>query len=204
MRVNAMIESHIRTAEQAARKYSRGRGAEEYEELRGVALLALSKAAAAYGGPEGGFARYAYAACRNAILTELKRRRKAVSLDAPVPGTDGATLGAVLADGRAEDPAARHDGSRLLPARRNTVRLHEVEVRATSQEVGGWMAELRAACFDALKASDMTDIMKRVVEKARRGDVQSVKLILDYFAGGKAMGVTQTVVVRQQPAAPEE
>ena len=46
-------------------------------------------------------------------------------------------------------------------------------------------SRLRMAMFDAIKEADVTQIMNKMVEKAKEGDPAAVKTIMDYMLGGK-------------------
>lgn len=70
--------------------------------------------------------------------------------------------------------------------------------------IGDWASRLRAATFNAVNESDMTEVMQAVVKRAKAGDLAAAKLLLDYMAGGRQGNVRQTVVVRQTAAGGED
>lgn len=45
--------------------------------------------------------------------------------------------------------------------------------------------KLRLALYDAVKESDVTEIMHNLVAKAKQGDAQAVKTVFDYLLGAK-------------------
>lgn len=80
-----LIEENMRLAYWTAQKF-KGCGIEQ-EDLNGIALLGLVKAARAYDEQKGAFTAFAIPVMRNRILMELRRNKrcaKAVSLDAEI------------------------------------------------------------------------------------------------------------------------
>lgn len=49
--------------------------------------------------------------------------------------------------------------------------------------LAGRAAKIRAALFKAVNAKDMTDIVDKLVEKAKTGDLAAIKLLLDRTLG---------------------
>ena len=95
-----------------------------------------------------------------------------------------------LADRKQDDPATVVEvREKYAPKRRSVI--SEVKVRTPDPETGKWAADLRKACFDAISPQDMTDVMKTVVKRAKDGDIQAVKLLLDYFVAAVAEGKTK-------------
>jgi hypothetical protein len=138
-------------------------------------------------------------------LTELRRRQEGkpvqqTCLNAPLQGEEGED-GGCLIDGmsqkREPDPAAAAEAVEQVQRRRQVFRLQE---HGTSQAQDGaleWMRTLREACFDAVSATDMKDVMKAVVQKAKKGNLSATKVLLDYLCGGKISQSRPTVVIQQ-------
>lgn len=57
------------------------------------------------------------------------------------------------------------------------------ELEKVSGGVPAWMAEMRAAMFDAVTPADIRAIMQKQVEKAKSGDPAATKLVLEYITG---------------------
>lgn len=61
---------------------------------------------------------------------------------------------------------------------------------------------LRQAIFDAISVQDVTEIVKRQVEKAKAGDEKSLQFVMKYVLGfGQPISVQQINVVSQKAAA---
>lgn len=69
-------------------------------------------------------------------------------------------------------------------------------------DLGGWMASMRAAVFDAITAGDMVDITKGIVAKAKKGDIRAAEFLFRYVVGSPAINVRQQHTVSHEPAAP--
>lgn len=74
---------------------------------------------------------------------------------------------------------------------------------ANQNDVPAWMAKMRAAMFNAVKESDITEIMAGVVERAKKGDAQAVKIVMEYIVGANKPPHSQTNVLIQQSDAPQ-
>lgn len=48
-----------------------------------------------------------------------------------------------------------------------------------------YQASLRAAIFDGVSQSDVADVVKSIVAKAKTGDVAAQRMMFDYVLGGK-------------------
>lgn len=207
MSPNQLAELNTHVVQRAARNVVGRRDPELIEEFVAIGNAALVEAAQAYnpaGGEEVG--KYLYRRVRRAMDNELRRMayhaRRTGRLDAPLSRDepDGPTVVTATADHRFSDPSAEVAAAdSLLPAKRgyNSMRLAETEVIAPIG-VGDWAARLRAATFNAVNESDMTEVMQAVVKRAKAGDLAAAKLLLDYMAGGRTGGVRQTVVIQQQ------
>lgn len=145
------------------------------------------------------FGPYAVQRVRWHLIRHLKREKnqivsKADSLDYSDKDDASDTYGNNIVDKRQDDPS---EVAELLDVGNSgRVKMSQIVVRADKQ-TGQWVAALKAACFNAVSPHDMTDIMKVIVKKAKKGNIQATKLLLDYLCGGKAGGVNQTVIVNQ-------
>lgn len=85
--------------------------------------------------------------------------------------------------------------------RRHMLKLADAaELTPPVDEVGEWATELRKAAFNAVSEQDITDIMRKQLEKAKAGDSAAAKMVLGYLTGGGApkVKIVQQVVVAQQ------
>ena len=48
-----------------------------------------------------------------------------------------------------------------------------------------YQAKLRNAVFDAISESDVSDVVKQIVGKAKEGDTKAQKMFFDYLLGAK-------------------
>jgi hypothetical protein len=205
--VNAsqIIESNVHIVERAARNVAGRRDPELIEELVAIGNLALTEASQQFDPSTGEeLQKFLYRRVRRAMDNELRRfayhGRRVQRLDSPLSrdDPDGATVVTATADRRASDPATEVAAAEsMLPAKRgyNSLRLDQVEVLAPIG-VGDWAAKLRAATFNAVNETDMTEVMQAVVKRAKLGDLAAAKLLLDYMAGGRQGNVRQTIVVQ--------
>lgn len=60
-------------------------------------------------------------------------------------------------------------------------------------DVGNWQARLRNALFDAVTETDVTEIAKSLVDKAKGGDLGATRLLFSYVLGGTSVKVNQAV-----------
>ena len=113
--------------------------------------------------------RIAYNACNNFVRRQIGRddsvsgalRKATTSLDKPI-GEDGELLDLVFDE--------RTDLELPPPEPRNFL---------------AWAATVRAEVFNAVEKQDVSDMMKAVVKKAKGGDLDAVRLLMDYVLGGK-------------------
>jgi hypothetical protein len=68
--------------------------------------------------------------------------------------------------------------------KRNALSLRAIEGQLMPEEQT-FQARLRQACFDGIKESEVTDVVKQIVTKAKEGDAHSQKLFFDYLLGMK-------------------
>lgn len=78
-------------------------------------------------------------------------------------------------------------------------------VESQIDEQNGTLAmqgQLRQAIFDAISVQDVTEIVKKQVEKAKAGDEKSLQFVMKYVLGyGQPISVQQINVVSQKAAA---
>jgi hypothetical protein len=78
-------------------------------------------------------------------------------------------------------------------------------VESQIDEQNGTLAmqgQLRQAIFDAISVQDVTEIVKKQVEKAKSGDEKSLQFVMKYVLGyGQPISVQQINVVSQKAAA---
>lgn len=138
------VEQHLGLARKVAWKY---RGAAEQEELLSVAYLGLTKAGVRYQPERGGtFSTFAYIVVESEILIFLRKEKRwkgLLSLDDPIPGTEGLTFQETIPD--PADPFLALENrllaeeiletGNLTPAERKTMKLYYQEGK-TQTEVG--------------------------------------------------------------------
>jgi hypothetical protein len=80
----------------------------------------------------------------------------------------------------------------------HSLRLDEARVATPKPNgVGAWADKLRQAAFDAVKESDMTDLMGSLMKRAKDGDNNAAKLVLNYLTGGGAPPAAEAVTPEQ-------
>lgn len=60
-------------------------------------------------------------------------------------------------------------------------------IQKTDFELPPWMIALRNAAQNAVKPSDISEIMKKQVELAKKGNTQAVKFVFEQLLGGSAI-----------------
>ena len=65
----------------------------------------------------------------------------------------------------------------------------------SQSDIANWQNSLRAACFNAISPDDMSDIIKKQIEKAKDGNVQSANFMMALVGTNKPVQVKQTNVV---------
>ena len=199
---NALVVQHQGIARQVACKFATA-DSEKWEDLVSVAVVQMLREAPKYDPERGAPSTYFYHVCRSAILNHLKvdgrHNVEGGSLDEELPG--GQRLSEVVPDNTTDDPAATVEALETvdrvcleLTHQTRGVRVNIDDLKKADRRARDasrkWKSDLRAACFDSLKPTDMSEIMSAVVKKAKDGDVQATKLLLDYFTGG-ANGIVE-------------
>lgn len=59
-----------------------------------------------------------------------------------------------------------------------------VPAKVNSSAVVNWQTALRGAMFNAITEKDVQDIVKGLVENAKKGDAKAIRMIFDYVLGG--------------------
>lgn len=66
-----------------------------------------------------------------------------------------------------------------------------------------YMDRLRLAMFNAITEGDVTEMTKQLVERAKKGDEKSLKMVMDYLIGGVQQPKQQTnVLIEAEPRRP--
>ena len=75
---------------------------------------------------------------------------------------------------------------------KTTLKLRAIEGQLMPDE-DTFQARLRQAVFDGVRESDVTEVVKSIVEKAKQGDAQATRTFFDYILGGKTKPTNITV-----------
>lgn len=86
----------------------------------------------------------------------------------------------------------------LLPPRRTLTLRDAAEAAPAPSGVGAWADRLRAAAYDAVKESDIQEVIQAQLVKAKAGDQKAAKFVLDFLTGGAPKVQLQKVVVYKQ------
>lgn len=174
-----------------------GVSAEDLESLGGEVLLS---AAAEYDGPDDGWRRWAKYYLRNRMRDFIRKARKVASRRAPLETETEEGDFLPRPDPRVADPADLAAAREALQPRRaghvSVGRLAKTLPSPT--EVANKVTELRAAMFGALDVAKIGDMMASLQERAGKGDLKAIKLLVDLLAPGRS-GVTvnqQVVTIR--------
>lgn len=65
-----------------------------------------------------------------------------------------------------------------------------------SSEVSCWQASMRAALYNGVTENDMADIVRGLVERAKKGDLKAADMLFKWTMGQPQVTVKQTVVMR--------
>lgn len=199
----SLTENHLSISRAVAREFAKNDEG-KYNDYLSVAYEGLLVAARSFdlskcrNGVDD-FGPYAVQRVRWYLINHLKKENSqllcnASSLDYSDSDDSDGTFGQSIVDKRQDNPSEVVEMLDLAGSGR--IKMSQMVVKADKQ-TGQWVAALKAACFNAVTTHDMTDIMKVVVKKAKKGDIQATKLLLDYLCGGKAGGINQTVIVNQ-------
>jgi len=71
-----------------------------------------------------------------------------------------------------------------MASNRNTLSLTAIEGQLLPEEET-YQASLRAAVFNGISETDVADVVKQIVAKAKGGDSHAQKLFFDYLLGAK-------------------
>lgn len=87
----------------------------------------------------------------------------------------------------------------MLPAmKRNytTLKLSDAQSMTPAPAgVGAWAEQLREAAYDAVKEGDVKELMATYMEKAKAGDLNAAKFVLNFLTGGAPKVQVQKVMV---------
>jgi len=84
-----------------------------------------------------------------------------------------------------------------MPKQNNGLKLADVDaVIEKQQSIVNWQTELRMACYDAIQAEDVQEIVKNQVAKAKQGDPNAIKFVMgQLLGGGQQVTINQVQVV---------
>jgi hypothetical protein len=83
-----------------------------------------------------------------------------------------------------------------MSAKRNLKMLKPLD---QAPDVPAWQAQLKAAAFDAISESDVQDIVKAMVAKAKTGDANAVKMVFELLLNPKTTAIQNNVFVPAPP-----
>ncbi len=63
--------------------------------------------------------------------------------------------------------------------------------------VGAWAEQLREAAYDAVKEGDVKELIATYMEKAKAGDLNAAKFVLNFLTGGAPKVQVQKVVIKK-------
>lgn len=66
-----------------------------------------------------------------------------------------------------------------------------------SSEVSSWQAAMRAALFDGVTEGDMAEIVKGLVQRAKKGDLKATDMLFKWTMGQPQVTVNRTVVMNR-------
>lgn len=61
-----------------------------------------------------------------------------------------------------------------------------VPLASQPEQIAAMTTRLRSAMFNSISEADVSQIMAKVVEKAKEGDAKAAQTVMDYLLGGKA------------------
>lgn len=64
--------------------------------------------------------------------------------------------------------------------------------------IGAWAEKLREAAYNAVKETDVEELMQVYLKKAKEGDQKAAKFVLDFLTGGAPKVQLQTVIVHKK------
>lgn len=166
-----------------------GVSVEDLESLGGEALLA---AAAEYDGPDDAWRRWAKIYLRNRMRGFVRQARQRANRRVPleIETPEGDFMPRV--DPRVADPAelaAARESLTTRPATAGRLGRDLPSPAAVAQKV----TELREAMFGALDAGKVATMMQALQDRAGKGDLKAIKLLVDLLAPARS-----GVVVNQQ------
>lgn len=84
-----------------------------------------------------------------------------------------------------------------MPKNANSLKIADVDaVIAKQQSIVSWQTELRMACYDAIQAEDVQEIVANQVKKAKEGDSTAIKFVMGQLLGsGQPVTINQVQVV---------
>ncbi len=80
---------------------------------------------------------------------------------------------------------------------RNTLKLSDVDRTLSAQTaIVEWQTSLQQACYDAIDADDVKEIVRNQVKKAKEGDQNAIKFVMGHLLGSqRPIQINQTQVI---------
>ena len=80
---------------------------------------------------------------------------------------------------------------------KNAIKLADVESTISREaDIADWQSSHRMAIYDSIDESDISEIVKNQVAKAKDGDANAIKFVFGHVLGGnRALTVNQTQVI---------
>jgi hypothetical protein len=75
----------------------------------------------------------------------------------------------------------------------NSLTINAIEGKIVPEEQT-FQASLRQAIFDGVSTTDVSDVVKSIITKAKAGDVKAQKMMFDYILGAKSKPTQINVV----------
>lgn len=190
---NELIESALDLVPWQARRFPRLPRGINVEDLESAGNEGLVNAAATWDPDHGTTWRpYARTCVRNAMRNAIRSARRRPALSIELEADDGTLT--LPADPRAADPAERASARELVCTAGAEMRTH---VKATGPDpaaVATRAVALREAMFGAIESADVAEVVRKVTERAKAGDLRAARLLFDLLAPGRS-GAT---VIKQQ------
>lgn len=174
-------------------KLPAGMSAEDLESSGGEAVL---ESLAVYDAASGlAFKSFCRATVRSRMRDAIRAWRRHADRTVSLSGAGaGGRPAPVPADKKAGDPAAVAE-AKDRPGRRAATRLKDAEGTFPSPElVAERVVALRGAMFGAISSSDIGDVMRAVMDRAKGGDLKAAQVLIGLLAPATSGVRVETVV----------
>jgi predicted transcriptional regulator len=74
------------------------------------------------------------------------------------------------------------------------------KLSATQTDLLQWQSELRAACVNSISETDMREIVTSQLAKAKKGDAQAMKFVMELIGTKQPVTINNTLVVDTETA----